>query len=531
MAIKLDSKAQVLLQQVQNQTGVISQDVEKKIESSVATGTTDATLTAEQLEKALIAAMPSQQQCIRQCSQQVEQFKCPQDKPRFLSQILSIRVEREVNSVRTSSPSRTVTTDPYYTRIQMDPNADFMLIFNARNVDRNGRPLLMKLVAREGADLSKVDLNQYRTTDNVKDIAKFDVMRVRATEDYVEVVDRNEPEFTYGDPIKQVSLNRAGALISESVAVNPDNTRIDKGWPSTRDNAGNIVPDMSSGNPITMNRTTGASLDNQRVTTFDDRIFLKMTATPAMNKAAWLDDTIRVPDQLQIQLGCERGFMFEPGSQASLNYYNNRVDTAVPSTDVQLLGSPGAHKDLSLGGTTLRGLLTANLGYEVKTKDSDRATYSAAAHSIIFKQAPDITVGSDILRPLADKTLTHADLPKAKIQANKMPINGDGGENDQRVSLTLQEGFLSAKGEASVKDWKAVVGFIDEKGVWQQQEVRFTQPQCSQAVTLQFDVLNANVVHAANRNLEVRLFNQNGVPAERILVPFQTIDWDPRARG
>lgn len=528
MAIKLDSQAQVLLQQVQNQVGVIAPDVEKQIESTVQ-GKAEAVLNAAQLEQALIAAMPDKGQFIHHCGEQVQQFKRPEDKPQFLSQILSIRVQRDTETVQRPLPPPPVTRDPYYARLQLDPTADFMLIFNARNVDRNGRPLLMKVVAREGADLSRLNLADYRTRGNVTDITKFDVMKVAKTADWIEVVEKDEPEFDFGDPIKEMSLDKQGRLISQSVAVNPENVHVTKSWPGKLMN--NIwTPDYSRYSQMTVDTTTGPHLDHQPVAVFADRIFMKMKMGEQVNKAAWLDDNYRVPDDIQIQVGCDRGLIFEPGAQAKVTFQNLTLNTAVPATDTSLVGSPGASADLKLSGSnSLRRLLELPIIRDAQTRISDSSTVSLKAVDLIYLSKDRITVGPTGLNPLSDQTLNNSQLATAKLAITKMPIHGDGGNNDQKVMLTMQPGFLSARDGASVEGWSAVVGFTDDKGQWQQKEVKFNHPTQSQAATLEFDVLNANVVHNANRNIEVRVFNQNGIPAERLLIPFREIGWDPAA--
>src|SRR5262245_44058539 len=52
---------------------------------------------------------------------------------------------------------------------------------------------------------------------------KPDVQTIKPGQDYVEVADVNETEFSFGDPLLQVSVNAKGGEVSRSVAINPEN--------------------------------------------------------------------------------------------------------------------------------------------------------------------------------------------------------------------------------------------------------------------------------------------------------------------
>lgn len=50
-------------------------------------------------------------------------------------------------------------------------------------------------------------------------------------------------------------------------------------------------------------------------------------------------------------------------------------------------------------------------------------------------------------------------------------------------------------------------------------------PAGSQEMTFSFDLGDSDEVHRQNKNLEVRLYNADGVPAERVLIPFREVPW------
>lgn len=532
--MKLDMQAQALLKQVQRQVGVISKDVEQAIsQQSDAPGAT--ALTAAQLEQVLIQAMPDRKDLIKQAGQEAQHYKISGPNPQFLTQLLDIRVEKENNQIDPNwshSPSyQPVRRDPYYTKLQMDPEAEIVLLFNARDVDRNGQPLLMKIIAREDADLSKIDLSRYRTRDGQTDVSKFDVMKVRPGADYVSVVDATEPEFTFGDPLKQISLDKGAKEISTSVAVRPKNVNKTNFWMGRVDGGGGTFkPDMRPG-AVSMRTTVneGEQLDTQRVATFDDRVYLKLKAGDAFPESAWLDQNVTLGQEIKVELGVERGLMFEPGSKATINFAGNIITTEVPDDDAQLLGAPAASMEAKSGNAaSLRQWLESNIQRTVETDQYDRQGQNFRAVDLIFAHANDVSIGGAGLNPLADTRLTNDKFEAKQIKVSKRPYPGDGGSNDQKVSLTLGEGFLGAKNDASIKNWKIAVGFTDAEGKWQQKTAVVGGKDSSKEFAFEFDLNNGQKLHLDNKNIEIRVYNENGVPAQRLLVPLQEIDWDHR---
>lgn len=523
MSLNLDTRASALVKDLQRQTGVLKPHVEQALVQACQAQTAQAPLNADQVEKILLQAMPEQQQAIQSAVQSTQRYQGDKVNGRFLTQILDTRIVKEFDHVhRPPTPTAPIARDPLIAQFTLDPKADFMLLFNARDVDRNGQPLLMKVVVRERADISKLDLSRYRTQAG----SQPDIVKVPNNATFVETKDINETEFNFGDPLKQVSLNNDGKELSTSVKVRPQNVRVDSHFAGTR--VGNMwVPDKNR--PIgAPQQTGGEQLDQTPVVRFDDRISLHMNAKATMPQGAWLD-TAGGAAHVDTKLNLDRGFIFEPGSKASVSFLGAKIDVAVPADDAHLLGSASGNADVPVSNAnwTLRQLLTQAVqrGASANPLGNDTQNVSTAAHNLIFARAADLSVGAGKLQPLGDTTVRQGDFAAAKLNCEAVPLSHPNNDGMQ-VTLSLGDGFLAAANDASVKGWKVVAGYNDESGQWKEASA-YTVGNDKQSANTKFtfDVPNADEMQRLDKQLEVRVFNESGVPAQRLLVPFREIGW------
>lgn len=518
---QLTPQAAQLLHTVQRDTNVISTQVEKAI-AQAAQANEQKPLTTAQLEQVLIQAMPESTQTIKDAAKSCSCFHPDGTNAKFLTQILGHRIEKERAYVYNQPQYTRYVRDPLIASFNVDPKSKFVLLFNPRNVDAKGQPLLMKVIAREGADLSAIDFKKYRTQWE-----KPDVETIAAGQDYVEIKDLNEAEFQFGDPLLQVSVNGKGGEMSRSVAINPDNQETVKGYYGMSQ-GGTIVPNLNSPSGH-QSVNQGATLDRQAVASFADRIALQMKAKDEFPAGGWLDNATAAHVDASLIVG--HGYIFEPGATASVAFVNTQANTGVPADDAHLLGSPTAESAINLApyaSWSLRQLLTQNVTQTTGSGagKSDTTSTNTPAYQLIFGQAKNISVGATELAPLGDRTLNKADFEGAKVKVEKRPLKDDPESDGQRVTLTLDKGFVSAADPASIAGWKIVVGFTNAEGKWEQAEARTIKSQtASGEECMSFDLPNAKAIHQQNKNLEVRLFNAQGVPAERVLIPFRQVQW------
>jgi len=528
MAIRLDNQAAAFMKQVQKHTGPVTVEVEQHITKACEAAGTEKALTLVELEKILTQAMPDQSAIIADAKGRAACYHPDKTQGTFLTQILETRIEKETARVYSAPAIPPRRVDPYYTDIQMDPRADFVLLFNARDVDRNGQPLLMKVVARERADLSKLDLSQYRTRENQTDITKFDIMKVANDADYIAIKDSDEMEFNFGDPLKQVTLDGKANELSTSVKVAPANKNVTQEYHAKREGTQN-VPDLARPVPGRRSEQTGDQLDTFNVVRFDDRINLKMSTKDTFPEGSWLDD--RVSSHLDISLGVDRGFFFEPGARGRVDFLGSVVMPEVKLDDAQMLGNDSMSTNVTAANQTMRWVLTQPVRIDTfsgATGPTDRLVENKPAHDIVFAERASISVGFDgnKLAPLQDLTLSKAQFEAARVDVHKIPLAGDAEGDGQEVHLNLKKGFLRGEDGVSVEGWKVVAGFVDHEGNWKQAEpVKISGKRESQEMSFKFDLPDADAVHQQNKNLEIRLYNAEGIPAERVLIPFRQVGW------
>jgi hypothetical protein len=510
--LALDPQAQALLQHVQRRTGPVAPAVEQ----ALADAAQGKALNADQVEQVLLQAMPAQKSVIQDSKGIAQGYRCDAHNPRFLTSILGLRIVKESDhAFRPPRPSPPVTRDPLFAQFTMAPDADFLLLFNARDVDRNGQPLLMKIVARERADVASIDLSRYRTQGGAPD-----VMVVANDATFVETKDTNETEFSFGDPLKQVSLTGKGVELSTSVKVRPVNEDVKNHYYA--DAAGR--PDTKRPYQLGQ-KTVGEQLDQTRVARFDDRIRLSIAAKETMPAGAWLD-TPGAGAHLAASLSLDRGYIFEPGAKATVQFNGAVLKTEVPVDDAQLLGAPAQRADVAVPPSwTIRNLLDQPVARTTIAGTHDGANESTKASDLLFADAAKRTIAGATCAPLADVPLAKAAFAAAKVKVDVTAASGDCDGDDAKLKLSLDEGFLAAQDGASFAGWKLVVGYTDAAGKWIESGPRTVGDAASKREDFAFDVEDFDGLQAKNGNLEIRVFDADGVPAQRVNVSFREIGW------
>lgn len=533
--LPLNAQAQAMLRAFHRQAGIVPGTVEQSIaqqaNQNVQAGGTAVAIDCDALEKILLQAMPDKTQAVAAAKGTATTYHCDTTNGRFLTQILSMRIEKETANVYSPPvPTPPVARDPLYATFSMAPDADVMLLFNARDVDDKGQPLLMKVVARDRFDINNLDLTHYRTqAGNTPD-----VVRVKDGASYVETKDIHESEFAFGDPLKQVSLNGKGQELSTSVWVRPENLDLQKYYrPGIVNNR--WAADLTQPLPQFDRRTTGDTLDKTPVKSFSERVRVSLQ-TNNLQRGAWLD-TAATGGAVKAELVVGRGYIFEPGSrglvsigsQSSVQFVSGNVGVSVAKDDAHLLGNTPATAQLSIHpSATLRQVLSSTVSHKTYAQDgaSDAADRQTTLQQLVFADAAGRTIAGRVMSPLEDVTLVQSDLAAAKMACTCKPLPRDPEEDGVTVKLTLDDGFLAtATGQtASFKGYTMVVGFTDVDGTWKEQS-RTVNSDASKHESFSFDVDAFDEMQKKNGNLEVRLFNADNVPAMRVLVPFREIHW------
>lgn len=523
--IRLDSQAAALLKQVQRQLGPVRGKLEAQIADACPASQVER-LGAEALAQILIQAMPEQAAFVTQAKQKALCYHPDGKNAKFLTQLLDLRVEKEFANVYVPQPPPPRTSrDPYYTSFSMDPKADFVLLFNARDVDRNGEPLLMKVVARDRADVEKLDLSGYRVPAG----KKMDVDRVANDADFVEVKDTDEVEFDFGDPLKQISLGAAGQELSTSVATGPTNVRLDR-WYLGKPGPNGVEADLTKPYNINNHPQTGPQLDRRGVVTFEDRARVATEISDAFaTKGGWLNS--KLDESCKVELRVERGYAFEPGAEVTFRLVDGGTSVVkADAKDAQLLGTPSAvlafSQKISLGQA-----LNGSVGMTNKSVTTFAEQKNLGTGLALIGAYPDDLVARVAIAGKPFVKLGALDVPgdfaSAGITVDKKPLPDDPEQDGQRVRIALDPSFAKTTEGKGIEGWKVLAGYTDEAGAWHGSELKTLSKDGAngQKLQLEVDVADAPALLKRNGKIELRIFNADNVPAQSVHIPLRAVKW------
>lgn len=372
--------------------------------------------------------------------------------------------------------------------------------------------------------LPKLDLTRYRREPHD---AKPDVQLVGSAATFVKTTDTHETEFNFGAPLKQVSLGANNKELSSSVFVRPENEQFNRAWSDPAGQRGRVVHADQ--------RITGDHLDRQGVVTFDDRIRVSVQAkdAAAQQPGSWLDEAGGLK-QLDVKLHLDRGIIFEPGSQATVSVLGNTVGVAVSAENAALLGnSPVTQSiDTSTQSMTVRQFLSSQVTRSswAQAQKTDATNQAFTVASLVYSNAANINVGARTLSPLGDTVLSQLELAPNKIKMEAVPLP-DPNDDGVKLTLTLDEGFLNSE-KASVKGYTMQVGYFDEANKWIEAKRCTVTGSKSKKEELVFEIPDFDALQKPKdaqgigaKRLEVRIYNADGVPAERIQIPFRETSW------
>jgi len=521
MAILLDNNAQKLLNTVSAQAAIAA-NVNQAIEAKVAQ-VGNVALTAQQLQEVLLAAMPAQKPIIDDAAKACHQ--CDNTNGKFVSTIATLMIEKEKNAVYNPPPAAVPPQprrDPLTAEIIMGKDTDFLVVANAGVFDGSKKPLALKVLAREKADMSKLPdvLKQFHTTWGDSP----DIVKVPNDAAYVKLSDEQENEFQFGHGVAVVSFDSKAGEQGRNGKINPLNKLTTHLFQGKAEN-GKIVPDLTK--PVGAPQVTqGANLDTTAVLTYSNELSLGLAAKATYPKGAWTEVQLA---HLDTQLNVGAGYILEPGTQANVALWGMNAAVAVPGDDFSFVGSKPAAANLpaNYGTQTLATLLAQSV---VETSRSsatatDQTSKQTKVSDLLYREKDAITLGGQKFEPLMQPVLTGEQAEGAGINASIKPLAGDAQSDGFCVNVKLSAGFAKAEKPADLAGWTVEIGYMSPTG-WQEAgsaKIDSSTSSKSGLFTLQVD--NPTEAIAANRNLEVRLRNDKGIPAGRMLVPFKTLKW------
>jgi hypothetical protein len=519
----LDAAATQIYSKVKSETAAVTAQVDQAIEAKIS-AQGNVALTAKQLEEVLLQAMPSHAQAIQKACSCVT-HQCDGKNGKFVSTVATLMIEKdraEVYSPPPAIPVRPVYRDPLHAELIIGKDADFVVIVNAGVFDDQKRPLAMKVLARERADCSKIAeaLKPFHTLWE----GEPDIIKIPNDAAYYKTSDMQEKEFQFGHGIAVVSLDKHGKEMGRNGKIQPQNRLTTRYYYGKQEN-GATVPDLTKpvGGP---QLTQGPQLDTTAVQSYQKEIELKLALADTAPKGGWLDTRAQFLNG-SIQVG--QGYVLEPGGQGTIQFLNSTMAANVAADDFSFKGSAPSKVDLNIApwaNYTLQQILNQNMVETTRSVNgSDQRQTNTLAKDFLYRNADQISIGNAAFVPLADTMLTSDKLAPAGVKASLQPLENDAQSDGFCVALDLSKGFVSSKKASQLAGWTIEVGYNSPNGWVQADTKKIGSGGASDSTCFQIAVDNPTEAIAANRNLEIRVRNESGLPAARVMVPFKEMKW------
>ena len=415
------------------------------------------------------------------------------------TEILSTRVERTVIDDRK--------VDPLSVELEIDPRVAFVAIVNAERFDPQGRPLLLGLIARDGADRSKLDLSGLCPMPGPPEPPRL----IRADAKRAELRSFDDSQFDFGTPIVQISFDAKGAEVNRSARTRPAN---------------DLTRHVLTRNDHRVERTVGDVLDTRPVQISKQHLRVALEGAPA----GWWPDDPASAGWPKLRLDADAKVLQQPGARATITIQGAYAD---PYDSIPRYGSPlapqlalsVASNDASFqGNAPVRSAAIEFARFDQDVLDA-RVTIESASNSMARTGAPDAAKTQATLR---DLLRTHRQAitvggEHRLVETESIRLGEDRGGLGARpatngsVALSLAEGYLEAAGGASLEGYTVTVGRMGSDGF--RPLARRTLDASPTSNGLDFLLTPAALATGVpSAPLEVRITDDRGVPFHRVKI-------------
>ncbi len=500
VALNLDKNARNLLQTLESNLGPIADSVR----TDIANRADGQRVTPARLEALLCAAMPNATSQIKQ-ARATSSHHADGKNPDFLTQLIGTHSIKKARSRWVGSTRTRPAGDPLYAKLFVDPSTQAILLLNASRVGDDGRPALMKIIAREDVDVNELDLTGYHGP------SARDVHRISNTDATVSIEDVHEGEFNFGDALVYVALDKAGKEQGRGVAVNPMNEL------TTRTFRREFrTPRRHHDNLVATDVVSGPELDTAAPRMSARRVRF---VPPKLRAGAWLDEPVGDGAQLVI----DKGLIYEPGSKVGVRLgattdgggfeaWAPKLSLSVPKTDAALSGSKAGRVALSSPGTkTLAELLGGTVIFDCSDGRAEASSQAALAGWLF----------EDLSLSMAGGRTPLSDFPLEPDEVGASLLRSASGVC---ARLELPEGLVDGLSH-SPYGWTLEAGYTDPDGKWVRSKRKKLTKGKSFKTQLDIPIKDPVALIEADTKLELRLYNPDGVPALRGLTPLCDVDW------
>lgn len=479
------------------------------------------------LEALLIQAMPDRKAQIEQAKQGCVHHQCDGKNGQFVSQLATLLIQKDRSAVYQAPQIVRPAFDPLSADVIIAKDTDFAVMANFAVFDAERRPLAMKVLVRERADMAKLEqvLKGFHLHGEAPQIVK-----IANDTAYYNIHDTDEHEFRFGNPAALVSFDKKGEEQGRAGKTRPENVRVTSYFRGKNEN-GQTVPDLTRPAPgVAPTRETGANLDTDPVQTFLQVLSADLKLSGALPAGHWIAEKLPA-GQASLRVGIGDGLIAEPDTQAQVAFLNAAAAVKVDATDFSAKGSAAAGLDIAaahLQAQSVSSILNAgvNITSRSNATATDQKVEVVKMMDLVYPHAAQIQFAGRPFKPLADVPLKEEDHAEAGLQAKIAPLAGDAEKDGVCIRLELAPGFVRAEKPASLDGYTIEFGYKAPDGTWSIAETHKISGAANEKVKRELPVHDLTAAIAKNAVLEVRVRNPEGVPAGRVTLPMKALKWD-----
>lgn len=479
------------------------------------------------LEAALIQAMPEQKAAIEQAKQGCVSHQCDGKNGQFVSQLATLLIQKDRAAVHQAPTITRPAFDPLSADVIIAKDTDFAVMANFAVFDDQRRPLAMKVLVRERADMKKLEtvLKSFHLHGEEPQIVK-----IANDTAYYKIHDTDEHEFRFGDAAALVSFDKKGEEQGRAGQARPENVRVTNFFRGKAEN-GQTVPDLTRPAPgVAPTRETGAQLDTSPVQTFLSVISAELKLTGALPAGHWITEKLPA-EQASLRLGIGEGLIAQPDTMATVALLNQSRTVEVAANDFSAKGpeaSSLAVPDATLKGQSVHSLLNGSISVTSRSKATatDQKVENLRLMDLVYPHAAEMQLAGRPFKPLADVSLQEGDHADAGLKAKIVPAVGDPEKNGVELRLELAPGFIKAGAPASLDGYVVEFCYRGPDGSYTSAESRKLSGSSSKGIQCELSVPDLTQAIAKDVKVEVRLRNPDGIPAGRVTLPLKAMKWD-----
>lgn len=526
--LNLTPDAQKLYQSIENLTPTSQALVQQASEGS------KAPIDVDQIAAYLLATCPAEQQKIQDAVLQFKKDECGAA-PKDGSNLIELMFKKNIDVVGNPNVQRptaiTPRWDPMIGSVYLDKDTAFAALCNAADWQDGGQMRVMHMIGRESALAcgKKPDLE---ASNLVWDAEKNKVQTVGDKAGVVKFEDRHDEEFEPGDATAVIFFDKNGKETKRIGTNDPDGEiTVNFKWQHQPDGSpwATQVYTAQNADAQSLNHQ-GVRFSLGRAVKVDQAKLQAYVQDRSSTQGAWINQPLK---DLDVTLFADRGLHREPGSRVSVTFLNTSIQSAIKAEEDKwkLQGNKPQAKVVDLKqyqAQNIGWLLSNTVNLEsrmVEGKHADSTTTSRPLRDVIYADAVQaIQVGGAQFQALGDTQLKAEDMKSRGFDAYFL----ESEDGKPRPVVELDAGFITSKeSEVSLKGWRVDVGYRDPQGKWQGCEsFRLKNSTKSEAGTLELPVIEDYAVFKSGsvKELELQVYNANGVPASRLRVPLDQLE-------